>query len=124
MRGYIAGPYTNGVPDISIRNAIEVAEVLVAKGHVPFIPHLSFLWAMAYPHNRRFWLWWTKKWLETCQFIVRIKGKSEGADDEVQRAHELHLPVFDFYPEQMEASKLQLEAWLDNLENGMKEVAK
>ncbi len=122
MRIYIAGPYKNGLFHTNLHNAIEIAELIASKGHVPYVPHLAFLWTLVYPHNEKFWIWLGMEWLETCNAIVRIKGKSEGADDEVQRAHELHLSVFDFYPDQMEAYKLQLAQWLDNLENGQKEV--
>lgn len=90
---YISGPYTNGDPVINVRKAVEVADILLAAGHVPIIPHLSHLWHIISPHSWQEWIKLDLLLLERCDGMIRIQGESKGADLEEARAHELGLFV-------------------------------
>ena len=96
MKVYVAGPYTQGHMCQNIRNALDVAEKLVAKGLTPFIPHLSHFWHLVHPHEREFWLKYDKEWLRTCDAFIRLPGFSPGADEEEALAKELGLVILDF----------------------------
>ena len=94
MRIYIAGPYTNPDPVQNTHNAIKTADALVEAGYDPYVPHLTLLWHMVSPHPLQFWYDHDMKWLEVCDAVLRLPGKSSGADAEVARATELGIPIY------------------------------
>lgn len=105
MKVYIAGPYTNPDPCINTRNAILAAEEVVKLGHTPFVPHLTHLWHLISPHDIEFWYEYDFKWLLSCDALLRLPGKSTGADNEVSFADKHNIPVFcsiDALPESTE----------------------
>lgn len=81
---YIAGPYTKGDVVLNIQKAIYAAEELIKAGYVPYVPHLSHLWHYEYD----------PQWLKKCDCLVRLPGKSRGADNEVALAKDLCMPVY------------------------------
>lgn len=93
MRVYCAGPYTSPYPIYNIRNAIEVAEAVAAKGHTPFVPHLTGFWDLISPHPYDFWMAYDLEWLKACDIVLRFPGASSGADQEVEDALRLGIPV-------------------------------
>ena len=95
MRIYVAAPYTLGDPVRNTRDALHAAEMLLAMGHIPYVPHLSLFWHLAFPHSAEFWYAYDLRWLEVCDAIYRLPGKSTGADREVTHARELGLPVYE-----------------------------
>mgnify|MGYP001590497433 FL=1 len=94
MRIYIAGPYTLGDTIANVRAAIEAAEALLAKGHTPYIPHLSTLWHLVAPHPAEFWYAYDLKWLTLCDAVLRLPGESVGADAEVKAALVADKPTY------------------------------
>lgn len=94
MRIFISGPYTNPDPVINTRNAILVAEQIIEKGHIPFIPHLNHLWHLVSPHNIDYWYGYDLDWLDVCDAILRLPGDSPGADTEVEYAISKGKKVF------------------------------
>lgn len=86
MKIFISGPYTYPDPVINTRNAIFAAEEVIKKGHIPFIPHLNHLWHLICPHDIDFWYEYDLHWLQICDAILRLPGKSSGADKEVEFA--------------------------------------
>ena len=91
---YIAGPYTHGRWEDNIIQAIEIAQQIWMTGHTPFLPHtMTSLWSLLYPKNQ--WIRLDLKWLEQCDALIRIEGKSEGADTEVEFAEESGIPVYN-----------------------------
>lgn len=94
MRIYVAGPYTQGDPAVNVRRAVEAADGLAKRGHVPFIPHLSHFWHLLFPHEYVFWMEQDLAWLRQCEAILRLEGESPGADCEVRMAEELGLGVY------------------------------
>ena len=94
MRIYIASPYT-GDEAINVRNACHVADILVERGHVPFIPHLSHLWQLISPKSYSFWRTYTATFIiDWADAIFRLQGESTGVDSEVKLAKELGIPVY------------------------------
>lgn len=101
MKVFISGPYTN--PDLikNVTNAVHVANRLVELGHTPFVPHLYHLWEQITPHNYEYWMQLCLAWVESCAAILRLPGKSKGADREVALAVELGLDVYDWVDGEM-----------------------
>ena len=106
-RIYIAGPISSGDLLENIANAELVFDVLVDLGYAPIIPHMSCFMgqvlrghksvepqanAMAISHE--IWLEIDYSLLSTCSAVIRISGKSPGADKEELVAEFLNIPVF------------------------------
>lgn len=92
---YVAGPYTEGTPDVNVRRAVDAAEKLRQAGLVPFVPHLNFLWGMVHQNSYDYWMEWCLDWLARCDAIVRLPGQSKGGDIEVEQSEEWDLAVYD-----------------------------
>ena len=86
MKIYIAGPVTIGNRTLNIRAALDAAEAVLKKGHVPFIPHLFEVWDLVYPHGYDTLMMMCLEWVDACDAVYRIPGESSGADREVMRA--------------------------------------
>lgn len=99
MKIYIAGPYSHPDPVINTRNAIRAAEVVIEKGHIPYIPHLTMLWHFVSPHPINFWYEYDQVWLRFCNALLRLPGESKGADDEVAIAINFGLPIYHNFTE-------------------------
>jgi hypothetical protein len=93
-RIYIAGPYTKGDVAVNVRSAFEAADKLANLGFAPFVPHSTHFWHMIFPRPYRFWLKLDRQFLPCCNAVLRLRGKSSGADKEVALARKLRLPVF------------------------------
>ena len=90
---FIAGPYA-GDQAINVRDAIAAADKLLGYGYIPYVPHLTHFWDFASPHRRPLWLAYHANWLRRCDALLRLTGQSEGADEEVDLAITLDIPVF------------------------------
>ena len=84
MKVFISGPYTSPDLVINVRNAILAAEKVIEKGHTPFVPHLNHLWHLVSPHEIDYWYAYDLDWLKVCDILLRLPGKSIGADEEVR----------------------------------------
>ena len=91
---YIAGPYTKGDVAVNVRTAIIAADQLVAKGYIPYIPHLTHFWHLISPHDYKFWIAMDLEWLRKCDAVLRLPGDSDGADYEVLIAQDDGMPIF------------------------------
>ena len=100
LKVYIAGPYTKGIIEDNVNNAILTAELISQYGFTPFIPHLTHYWELLIHHEYDFWIKQDLEWLSACDILLRIEGESAGADAEVQIAKEIGMPVF-FSPRNM-----------------------
>ena len=105
---YVAGPYTGGDPVLNTRKAIEAGEQLRALGFVPFIPHLTHLWHLISPHDIDYWYEYDNEWIRKCDALLRLPGKSKGADAETKLAWDLAMPVF--YTIDVLVAEAELEA--------------
>jgi len=101
---YVAGPYTYGDPVVNVRKAIEVAEQLIEVGFVPYVPHLSHLWHLASPHEYGYWLALDLQWVLRCDVLLRLPGRSLGADAEANYAIKNFIPVVHSIEEILEAN--------------------
>src|SRR3990167_6171041 len=94
MRVYVAGPYTKDDPAINVGLALQAADALVERGHVPYIPHLSHFWHFYTPRPYQFWIGYALHWLAQCEAVLRLPGESPGSDKEVAWAEDKGLPVY------------------------------
>lgn len=92
---YIAGPFTKPCPLRNTRVAMDVFEELRQWGRVtPICPHWSLLQQMHTPLTHRQWLDHDFEIIRRCDAVLRLPGESDGADQEVELANELGIPVF------------------------------
>jgi hypothetical protein len=91
---YIASPYTLGDVAVNVKTQIAVADRLINAGFCPHIPLLSHFQHMIYPRPYKDWLKLDLEWLKVCDCLLRLPGKSKGADKEVEYAKSLDIPVF------------------------------
>lgn len=104
---YIAGPYSQGDVAVNVANAIRAADELAAVGLIPFVPHLTHFWHLLCPHNIAFWYDYDLAWVDFCDCLVRLPGKSTGADKEVERARKWEMPIYDSVGECVRAMQEQ-----------------
>jgi len=93
---YVAGPMSSSGNYLeNIRSAVEVAEIVLQNGGIPFVPHLSALWQLISPHSEySYWIPMDLEWLGKCDAFYRIAGESKGAELEEEHALKLGLPIF------------------------------
>lgn len=93
---YIAGPMTSsGDPYENVGYAIRTAKMAWDRGWAPVLPHLDALWSIAAPDNHPEWLEWDLANIRRCDAILRIEGKSRGAEVEVWYATEkVRIPMY------------------------------
>jgi len=103
---YIASPYTLGDVAVNIRKQIDAAEELMNFGFLPIVPLYSHFHQMIYPHSYQHWMNIDFELVKMCDCLLRLEGESKGADQEVELANKLNIPVFNsirevkifFYP--------------------------
>jgi len=93
-RVYIASPYSLGDQAKNVRRQIDCADKLMYLGFVPYAPLMSHFHHLVYPHPIEDWYKLDNEWVRACHYLLRLSGKSKGADDEVALAEELGIPVF------------------------------
>lgn len=92
-RVYVAGPY-NSDPGPNTERAIEIGQALLDLGYAPFVPHLSHFWHERFANDHETWMELDLPWVAQSDCVYRIPGESKGADEEVQLARRLGIPVF------------------------------
>lgn len=85
---YVAGPYTKPEPVENVHRMIRIGDALWDLGVVPIVPHLSLLWQMVRPREYEEWLEYDLHIMARCDAVLRVPGKSLGADREVRMAIE------------------------------------
>lgn len=93
---YIAGPITLPDPFVNVHHAAIVNRGLLADGLVtPFMPQWSVLAAMITPDvSYTQWLAYDLEIIDRCDALLRLDGKSSGAEVEVEHAQNRGIPVF------------------------------
>ena len=117
MLVYIAGPYTADTLEKrqnNVMQAIDAGIEIFARGHFPFIPHLTHFVDLRVQELELELGWeeymrWDAPWLELCDAILYL-GSSPGADLELNRAKKLGKLVF------LSVMDLPLILWIDNKE--------
>lgn len=92
MRIYLAGPISSN-PEAHLEKALEVATVVIDKGHNPYVPNLMFYLEAIKPRDYETWMTLDEEWLCASDAIYRIPGESPGADRETTLAAKLGLVV-------------------------------
>jgi hypothetical protein len=102
QRIYVAGPYSAetrlGRRENTMR-AIDAGIECLAKGHDPFIPHLThFVHERALDRGVEFeyetWLDYDEQWLRACDWFLHLSS-SPGADAERDIAEDRGMRVFE-----------------------------
>ena len=93
---YVAGPMSWGSGIDNILAGVNAGDRLMAVGEVPFIPHISHFWALMngnrWTHEQ--WLAYDKYWVLSAKALIRLPGKSRGADQEVRWARRHGIKVY------------------------------
>jgi hypothetical protein len=98
---YVSGPISNGgtlidsAREKNMHHAIEVGMTLIKSGYAPLIPHLTFVMDKLHgPIAQSTWMEIDLPWVRVADAILRLPGKSAGADEEVEEARALGIQVF------------------------------
>lgn len=92
-RVYVAGPIYVGDPSKNVVKAADAGLELVRKGYAPFIPHLMY-WLNQEGLTWDIWMEVDLPWVEVADAVLRLPGKSRGADWEEKTAKEKGILVF------------------------------
>lgn len=93
---YIAGPYTTPDPVENTNATVRFASRLWDSGLAyPMVPHLSMLWHAITPRPVEDWYEIDLAHMMRCDGVIRLPGKSSGADNEVAYARLHGLPVHE-----------------------------
>lgn len=111
MRVYVAGAYSGThVLDIleNIRKGINLSKDVLLMGHSPFCPWADFLFDLVLKDKEvigldRYYKY-SIDWLEVSHCMLLVNGweKSEGTKNEIIKAHEWSIPVFETLDEVQE----------------------
>lgn len=99
LRIYISGPLTNGgtlgPQDVqaNIDIAVQTGLALVHYGFSPMVPHLSYYMDPKEQLGLDTWIDVDRSWVEVADAVLRLPGKSVGADAEVAHALAEKVPV-------------------------------
>ena len=92
---FIASPYALGDVCVNTKRQVDAAHELMNLGFAPFAPiAVTHLQHLMHYRDRQAWLEYDIAWLRACDGLLRLEGKSEGADAEVSYALSIGLPVF------------------------------
>lgn len=111
-RVYIAGPYSNedeNIVETNVKKAMDMANDLIEAGFAPFCPHLTHFLHKNQPQPYEKWLEIDFIFLESCDALIRLEGKSPGADKEVKLAEYLGIKVYYQLDHLIEAEQKALE---------------
>jgi len=97
MKIYIASPYTANTEQQMEKNvyrSMVVADILMDLGITPILPLLTHYLHKEFPRDYDFWMNYDFELLKSCDALLRLKGKSEGANREVEFALNNNIIVF------------------------------
>lgn len=101
LKIYIASPYTANTEEqvrANVNAAIDASFKLFAKGHFPYVPHLTHFIdqrAREIGLNLKWedYIRWDMVWVQTCDALLYM-GSSKGADLELQAAKKWGKQIF------------------------------
>jgi hypothetical protein len=91
---YIASPYRLGDKMFNVFRQISAADKLISLGFSPYVPLLNHFQDVIFPQGEKTWINLDNDWLPVCDCVLRLQGKSKGADAEVRLAKRLKIPVY------------------------------
>jgi len=104
-RVYISSKYSEGDREANVKAQITVGNILIDNGFNPFVPLLSHYLEQEQHRPYNFWLGALISWLKLCDCVLRLEGKSKGADIEETMAKRLKIPVYYSIEELLKAHK-------------------
>lgn len=93
-RIYIAGPMSQGDKIENLTQAMKAFRKLAKKGFAPLCPQLTFFAEPFLPLDHKGWLSIDLPWVSVAHAVLRLPGKSVGADMEVAQAQKQALPIY------------------------------
>ena len=90
----MASPYSVGDQALNVRRQLAVADKLLEMGHIPFCPLLLHFWHIVSAKPQEVWKEIDREILKRCDAVLRLDGMSVGADEEVDLALALRIPVY------------------------------
>lgn len=93
IKVFIASPYTYGDINDNMQAQKYTANALLDNGFNP-LPIALYYHNLGNERDYQLWIDLTLEWVPKCDCLLRLPGKSFGADGEVKKAVELGLPVF------------------------------
>ncbi len=91
---YLASPYSTPDPIANAHASFYVASAILAAGvWVPHVPHLTVCWHLVSPHPADLWRDYEAQWLQRCDAVFRLPGRSASADEAVALARTVGVPV-------------------------------
>lgn len=94
IKVYIASPYTIGDHLVNVLTQIGYAHQLIELGFNPYVPLLSHYLEEFKHQEYETWMKIDLEWLKTCDCLLRLPGKSDGADREVAFAIQNQIQIF------------------------------
>lgn len=95
VKVFIASPYTRGEIDKNMQNQKDISNKLIDLGFCPLPIALCYhQLAIDLPREYNVWIELTANWIQKCDCILRLPGESLGADNELEIAKELNMPIF------------------------------
>lgn len=91
---YISGPITKGYQSENLERSYDAHEDLIQIGCAPLNPILTCTVPFDYKISHETWLAIDKEWIRGADGLLRLDGTSKGADEEVEFAIGLGVPVF------------------------------
>jgi len=91
---YIASPYTKGNQLENVNVQMDMYYELVQLGFLPFTPLYSHYVHERNPISYDKWMEIDYKWIDVCDYILRLPGESKGADLEIEYAKNQNKIVF------------------------------
>ena len=105
LRIYIASPYRIGNIELNVIISLEASDKLMDLGHFPYAPLLAHFQNKLFPRPEADWMKLDLEYLRQCDCVLRLHGKSVGADAEVTEAKRLGIPVYFGFEEFIKRSK-------------------
>jgi hypothetical protein len=90
---YIASPYTMGDTAENVSVQIKAAHRILDMGHCPIAPLLSHFLHIHRQRPYEDWIEMDFALLKKADLLLRLPGESAGADNEVEEAVRLGIPV-------------------------------
>jgi len=90
---YISSPYSIGDQAVNVRNQMTTVNLLMDLGYATIAPLYTHFQHMFSPRVYEDWLRLDLELVERSDVVLRLPGKSSGADREVAHALSLGIPV-------------------------------
>lgn len=90
---YIASAYTIGDTAENVKVQLDAADELMTLGYCPVVPLLTHFQHIHHPRPYEDWMLIGMEKIRRCDAVLRIPGESAGADQEVELAISLGIPV-------------------------------